>query len=480
MSRNLCDETFPASLLIEFDELDDEIPISPELPKRHQPEHFLRDRTTLSNGKGIANQQTNMDDRNGSRMVISGSSNTSSGHSSLSTEGENRSASSDRDTSRDLSKRLPLAVGPGAPILLGDDQQSAKLSLKSRKIRQPRSMESLLQNQGPSVGRLKISSPLGSGTGLGAGKGMGGGSTGNVSVSSIGGTGQQHYHRHRSKYGHVQSKVKQMIDEMKPPTNRERKTLVRHKSMPETSFDVDLNHEENETLEQENDVETLRSVVREMRLHMSSLEQELTVCRTNLFNELATLKCKNNALRMENDHLLEQERAREQRRQLLREQQSAGSCYGSQSSLYKASVGTTCTVATQTSPSGTGDNESHFEFLLASPLPTSHPAVPPQTSSSTIELESAVGEFSPDYEQLIPMLGRSGTSTVFGSSIRNRELRRTPSFRSPAGRRSESGQAGDCALSPTCHDCRRRKKKRKSRKQKLASLFCIRHHDESL
>uniref|UniRef100_A0A182SWB6 Uncharacterized protein n=1 Tax=Anopheles maculatus TaxID=74869 RepID=A0A182SWB6_9DIPT len=484
MSRNLCDETFPASLLIEFDELDDEIPISPELPKRHQPERFLRNRTTLSDGKEIVTDKTNIvDDRNGSRMVISGSSNTSSGHSSLSTEGENRSASSDRDTSRDLSKRQPSDVGPGALLLLGDER-SAKLSLKSRKIRQPRSMESLLQNQGQSVGRLKIASPLGSGTGLAAGKGMGGGSTGNVSVSSIGGIAQQqqqqHYHRHRSKYGHVQSKVKQMIDEMKPPTNRDRKTLVRHKSMPETSYDVNLKDEEDETLDQENDVETLRSVVREMRLHMGSLEQELSVCRTNLFNELATLKCKNSALRLENDHLLEQERAREQRRQLLREQQTAGSCYGSQSSLYKASTGITCTVATQTSPSEAGDHESHFEFLLASPPAASHPAVLPQTSSSTIEPESAVGEFSPDYEQLIPMLGRSGTSTMFGSGIRNREVRRTPSFRSPTGRRSDSGQAGDFALSPTCHDCRRRKKKRKSRKQKLASLFCIRHHDESL
>ncbi|XP_035892499.1 uncharacterized protein LOC118503403 isoform X1 [Anopheles stephensi] len=472
MSRNLCDETFPSSLLIEFDELDDEIPISPELPKRHHH----------SDGKGIVTDKTNIaDDRNGSRMVISGSSNTSSGHSSLSTEGENRSASSDRDTSRDLSKRQPS--DPGALLLLGD-QRSAKLSLKSRKIRQPRSMESLLQTQGQSVGRLKLASPLGSGTGLGASKGMGGGSTGNVSVSSAGSTAQQqqqqqHYNRHRSKYGHVQSKVKQMIEEMKPPTSRDRKTLVRHKSMPETSFEVDAKTEKDETLEQENDVETLRSAVREMRLHMSSLEQELTVCRTNLFNELATLQCKNNALRMENDRLLEQEQAHEQRRQQLREQQAAGSCYGSQSSLYKASVRITCTVATQTSPSATGDHESQFDFLLASPPPASHPAA--HTSSSTIELESAVGEFSPDYEQLIPTLDRSGTSTVFGSGIRNREVRRTPSFRSPTGRRSESSQAGDFALSsPTCHDCRRRKKKRKSRKQKLASLFCIRHHDESL
>ncbi|XP_053659889.1 uncharacterized protein LOC128708933 [Anopheles marshallii] len=480
MSRNLCDETFPASLLIEFDELDDEIPISPELPKRHQPESLLRERTALSGGKGIATDKIT-DDRNGSRMVISGSSNTSSGHSSLSTEGENRSASSDRDTSRDISKRQPLAVGAGALLLLGD-QRTDKSTLKSRKLRQPRSMESLLQNQGQ-AGRIKTASPLHAGTGLAmGGKGFGGGSTGNVSASSIGATAQQqqHYHRHRSKYGHVQSKVKQMIDEMKPPANRDRKTLVRHKSMPETSHDVELKDEEDETLEQENDVETLRSVVRELRLHMSSLEQQLSICRTNVFNELATLKCKNSALRIENDHLLEQERAREQRRQLLREQQTAGSCYGSQSSLCKASVGSTSTVGTQTSPSITGDHELQFEFLLASPQTFSRPALPPQTFSTTIEPESVGCEFSPDYEQLLPMLGRSANSSTFGAETRRRDIRRTPSIRSPTGRRSESGLAQDLLTSPTCHDCRRRKKKRKSRKQKLASLFCIRHHDETL
>uniref|UniRef100_A0A182W1T6 Uncharacterized protein n=1 Tax=Anopheles minimus TaxID=112268 RepID=A0A182W1T6_9DIPT len=484
MSNNLCDETFPTSLLIEFDELDDEIPISPELPKRHQPESFLRARTTLSGDKGSVTDKINVD-RSGSRMVISGSSNTSSGHSSLSTEGENRSASSDRDTSRDLGKRQSLDVGPGALLLLGE-QRTDKSTLKSRKTREPRSMESLLQHPG-----RKTASPLHSGTGLSmGGKGLGGGSTGNVSsVSSIGASNQQqqHYRRQRSKYGHVQSKVKQMIDEMKPPTNRDRKTLVRHKSMPETSHDVEPKDEvlEYATLEPENDVETLRTVVREMRLHMGSMEQQLTICRTNMFNELATLKCKNDALRLENDHLHEQERAREQRRQLLREKQAtAGSCYGSQSSLCKASVGSTCTVGTQTSPSRTGDGADHedqFEFLLASPPTLARPALPPQTTSSTIEPpESVECEFSPDYQQLLPMLGHSGGSSAFGANIRHRALRRTPSIRSPAGRRSELGQAQDCTTSPTCHDCRRRKKKRKSRKQKLASFFCIRHHDESL
>ncbi|XP_052902578.1 uncharacterized protein LOC128310075 isoform X2 [Anopheles moucheti] len=479
MSRNLCDETFPTSLLIEFDELDDEIPISPELPKRHQPESLLRDRTTLSGGKGIVTDKIT-DDRNGSRMVISGSSNTSSGHSSLSTEGENRSASSERDTSRDMSKRQPLNVGAGALLLL-DDQRTDIATLKSRKLRQPRSMESLLQNHGL-AGRIKTASPLHTGTGLAmGGKGLVGGSTGNVSVSSVGAGAQQqqHYHRHRAKYGHVQSKVKQMIDEMKPPTNRDRKALVRHKSMPETTHEVELQDGVDETLEQENDVEMLRSVVREMRLHIGSLEQQLSICRTNVFNELATLKCKNSALRIENDHLLEQERAREQRRQLLREQQTAGSCYGSQSSLCKASVGSTSTVGTQTSPSIT-DHELQFEFLLASPQTSSRPALPPQTFSTAIEPESVGCEFSPDYEQLLPMLGRSGNSSTFGAETRRRDIRRTPSIRSPTGRRPESGQAQDLPNSSMCHDCRRRKKKRKSRKQKLASLFCIRHHDETL
>nr|XP_040236934.2 uncharacterized protein LOC120958301 [Anopheles coluzzii] len=471
MSRDLCDETFPANLLIEFDELDDEIPISPELPKRHQqPESFTEHHRHLTSAtKRIISDKNNVDDRNGSRMVISGSSNTSSGHSSLSTEGENRSSSaSDRDTSRDLSKRLPSRpsdVGGPVPalLLLGEQRNTDKLTLKARKIRQPRSMESLLQSKDQ---RLKLAAtPLG--------KGIGGGSTGNVSVASVGTTfQQQHYQRHRSKYGHVQSKVKQMIEEMKPPpaSGRDRKTLVRHKSMPETSYDADSKDEEEEAIEQENDVETLRSVVRELRLHMSSLEQQLTLCRTSVFNELAALQSKNSALRLENDHLLEQERAREQRRQLLREQQTtAGSCYGSQSSLYKVQPPgqPTCTIATQTSPT----DDLLFEFLLASPPTSSHPAPGAALSSGDCEPD---GDFSPDYEQLLPSL--AGSPAAGG---RPELRRRTPSVRSPpGGGRFETGQqAEECAA---CHDCRRRRKKRKSRKQKLASLFCIRQHDESL
>lgn len=217
-------------------------------------------------------------------------------------------------------------------------------------------------------------------------------------------------------------------------------------------------------------METLRSVVRELRLHMSSLEQQLTLCRTSVFNELAALQSKNSALRLENDHLLEQERAREQRRQLLREQQTtAGSCYGSQSSLYKVQPPgqPTCTIATQTSPT----DDLLFEFLLASPPTSSHPAPGAALSSGDCEPD---GDFSPDYEQLLPSL--AGSPAAGG---RPELRRRTPSVRSPpGGGRFETGQqAEECAA---CHDCRRRRKKRKSRKQKLASLFCIRQHDESL
>uniref|UniRef100_A0A182N3H8 Uncharacterized protein n=1 Tax=Anopheles dirus TaxID=7168 RepID=A0A182N3H8_9DIPT len=456
MSRNLCDETFPASLLIEFDELDDEIPISPEFPKRQQPATGLsRHRSTLrSTGKGIASDKTDVTDRSGSRMVISGSSNTSSGHSSLSTEGENRSASSDRDTSRDQSKahRTPEVAGPGAMLLLGGGGETLN-------IRQPRSMESLLPLTSNSA------SSLGPGTGLG--------STGNVSVGSVGAdTKPQHYHRHRAKYGHVQSKVKQMINEMKPPNNRDRKTLVRHKSMPDTSFDVGSKEVEEDALGRVNDVETVRAVAREMQQRMSSLEQQLSLCQADMFNELAALKCKNSALRFENDHLLEQERAREQRRQLLLRDQptGTGSCYGSQSSLNKATAGlppsTTSTVGTQTSPIGTYD--SQFEFLFVSP-----PVSPPPHVLDDAP-ESTLGEFSPDYEQLLPR-------------FRRRDTRRTPTVHSPTEHPDHAldgdpatAAATTTATSPACHDCRRRKKKRKTRKQKLASLFCIRHHDESL
>lgn len=485
MSRNLCDETFPASLLIEFDELDDEIPISPEFPKRHpkHPASLSRHRSALrSNGIGGAPDKTNVTDRSGSRMVISGSSNTSSGHSSLSTEGENRSASSDRDTSRDQSKtrrRTPeVQAGPGALLLLGGTSGGGE----KRKIRQPRSMESLLQQQqqqqqqstitGGDGGRLK--SGGGSVSSLGpAGTGLG--SMGNVSVGSVGAgsSTSQHYHRHRAKYGHVQSKVKQMIDEMKPPVSRERKTLVRHKSMPETSFDVDTKAEEDDEFDRENDVETLRAVAREMQLQITNLQQQFSLCHSDMFNELAALKCKNSALRIENDQLLEQERAREQRRQLLLREQNtaAGSCYGSQSSLHKgAPPAPICaTVATQTSPSDTYD--SLLEFLFVSP-----PVSPPHALDDA--LESTVGEFSPDYEQLLPRFRRRDTrhSAVHPSPV----ALGTDLAAAAAPGNVVDAPIATSATSPACHDCRRRKKKRKTRKQKLASLFCIRHHDESM
>ncbi|XP_053675448.1 uncharacterized protein LOC128725705 [Anopheles nili] len=477
MSRNLCDETFPGSLLIEFDELDDEIPISPELPKRHQPDGFGRHHSTLTVRAGAMADKATADDRNGSRTVISGSSNTSSGHSSLSTEGENRSASSDRDLSRDLSKRQLKDVDL-------DGTRMEQPSLKTRKFRPPRSMESLLQQQGHS-GHFKKSLPPRKRAGLRTDESVDGDCTGNVSVLSNGPPNQQHqlYQRHRAKYGHVQSKVKQLIDEMKPTARRDRMTLVRHKSMPETSFDIDPRHEHDDTLEQETDMDALRAMVREMKLHVGILEQQLNLQdlhNTNAFNELAALKCKNSALRIENDFLLEQERVREQRRQLLRhpEQHPGGSCYGSQSSLHKAIIN--CTTATQTSPQS-GTDEPSFELLFAASPPAittgSRPLMALQ-ASSTVELDTAIGEFSPDYEQLLPVVSRDGEpSDAFEPKCQNGRC--TTTEQSPAPKGSETGQAPAIATSPRCRDCCRRKKKRKSRKQKLVSLFCIRRHDDS-
>uniref|UniRef100_A0AAG5DQ37 Uncharacterized protein n=1 Tax=Anopheles atroparvus TaxID=41427 RepID=A0AAG5DQ37_ANOAO len=509
MSRNLCDETFPASLLIEFDELDDEIPISPELPKRHPPGAFPRHHSTLS--RVPANENTSdkghADDRNGSRMVISGSSNTSSGHSSLSTEGENRSASSDRDTSRDLSKRHVSVdvshggTGPGQG--LGD-----KLLLKPRKFRPPRSMESLLQEHSADSGNRSMRTLTQSTHSVGLGTGLGTygavderGSSGNISGGS-GGAQQLQYNRNRDKYGHVQSKVKQQINEMKPSSNRDRKALVRHKSMPNT-YEGNSQDEDDEALDQETNLETLRAIIREMKEHAGNLERQLNVrdlFQANVFNELATLKCKNSTLRMENDQLHEQERAREQRRQVLRQcEQHAGSCYGSQSSLHKASLNV-CTVGTQTSPREDDFTDS-FVFpptpadrqrtpsslgarssLSAGRKPAHSPIGARQAISSAIihEPESVVmGEFSPDYEQLIPMLGRGGESSSFLHDLRFREQ----GSRTPTGtmvERSDTDLTHEFGNGPGCRDCRKRRKKRKSRKQKLASLFCIRRHDDSL
>ncbi|XP_058117506.1 uncharacterized protein LOC131287964 [Anopheles ziemanni] len=481
MSRNLCDETFPASLLIEFDELDDEIPISPDLPKHHSLGAFPRHHSTLSGGPTIENaSEKGHDDRNGSRMVISGSSNTSSGHSSLSTEGENRSASSERDTAP-VPHRNEGAV-------LGD-----KLLLKPRKFRPPRSMESLLlQQHSPDGGKrtLRTLASAQQGTGLGS-IGTEAGSCGNISTGS---GGSQSYHRTRTKYGHIQSKVKKQIDEMKPNLNRERKSLIRHKSMPNT-YEPNAEDVDNEILDEETNPETLRKIIREVKEHARNLEDQLTMrdlFHENVFNELATLKCKNSALRLENDQLHEQERAREQRRQVLRQcNQHGGSCYGSQSSLHKASL-STCSVSTQTSPREFDASDVvGFEFLvsperrslqrssLSAGRRTVRSPIVEQPPASPVEPESMMGEFSPDYEQLIPMLGRRDDSSSFLHDLRLREQgARTPARTTIE--RSDTDQTHENGNGPGCRDCRKRRKKRKSRKQKLASLFCIRRHDESL
>ncbi|XP_058065172.1 uncharacterized protein LOC131214827 [Anopheles bellator] len=487
MSRDLSDETFPGgSLLIGFDELSDEISVSPELPKRHQQAEYQqrphsKKKEPLS-GKATGESDRRSDDGNG--MVVSGSSNSSSGLSSLSTEGDTRSASSERDTSRDRTKAPKeedsfdrSAIGGGVPL---NDRS---------KYRQMRSLDNLLDNRQPGSGSERLKTPLTQnrkkgGDPVPADSGRSGGS--NWSSAQ--------YHRHRHKYGHVQSKVKQQIDQLKP-ANQDRRTFVRHKSMPET-YDDQPQVQAVPLVEKDTSVETLRTLLRETKLQVSSLEQQLALrdlYQSNLFSEMAALKYKNSALRLENDKLVEQERFRDQQRQLLRQTETV-CCYGSQSSLHK--VHATSTVASQTSPAGlaehdhepasAGPTEQDRRRAASSPADLSSAGLRRNSDPSASGIAAIgtthghsdspiLGEFSPDYEELIPTIERSDV----GSTSYRRDLRRVR----PEEDHSDAGCTLDRSTSSLgCRDCRRKrnKRKRKTRRHKLASLFCIRRHDESV
>ncbi|XP_035792916.1 uncharacterized protein LOC118467037 [Anopheles albimanus] len=543
MNRDLCDETFPSSLLIAFDDLSDEIPVSPEpvlqpLLKQIEEQGILRTASSVATTTTAISTETaatttitsgtvtvgNLSDvgtgnRTGSRMIVSGSSNTSSGHSSLSTDGGgNRSASSERDSSREHGNRssMPLSFA-------STTERSGPLKTESKaKLRQPRSLENLLQLSTNSAthqlkqlnkdtGSLKLASSV----------------SVNSSISSSNGTMDRYHRQRNNKYAHVPSKVKQQIEQLKSmprsavPATGDRKTLVRHKSMPET-VGGEL-PDEDEALEQENSLPVLRRMVRELRLQVANLQQLHEFYQAKQLKELDGLRYKNDFLRMENDRLMELERCREQQRQLARssqQQQSGGSCYGSRSSLNK--LHPTSSVACQTSPTVSFE-EDHFTDrptignvppdgtarVRATSSPTSSgtgtrlrrtPHIStrhrhrPSFTEDTAPDSPVLGEFSPDYEQLIPRLGSAvrhdgNASLSFGTVYLPEGSDRIPGAEALeenfdrdfdvdlTGRpldRTASNASG-------CRDCRRKKrKKRKTRRQKLASLFCLRRHDESI
>ncbi|ETN61713.1 hypothetical protein AND_006642 [Anopheles darlingi] len=333
MNRDLCDETFPSSLLIAFDDLSDEIPVSPEpVLLRHQ--HPLSKQmeqdimsvtsvattttsstttttTTITTTASVVNlSDEGTGNRTGSRMIVSGSSNTSSGHSSLSTEGDNRSASSERDTSREHEKRSSMP-----PSFVRTTERPSQLKTENKaKLRQPRSLENLLQLSTNHHHQKQLKKDTGSLK------------TVSSSVNSSGSSnGTDRYHRYRNnKYAHIPSKVKQQIDELKSTpkplvaaaASGDRKTLVRHKSMPETVSGDLLQLDEDEALEQEDSLAVLRTMVRELRLQLASQQELHEFYQAKHFNEMDALKFKNNLLRMDNDRLMELERCREQQRQL--------------------------------------------------------------------------------------------------------------------------------------------------------------------
>lgn len=414
--KKLNDETFPANLLMEFDELDDEIPISP--PRNHEP-------VTVNSAPG-------------SRSPVA-ISNSSSGNYSLSTENGNGSGSS--NSSNLFAKFRPLSSKQSSVVkAVSNPTKPSRTSPSSSKPqKRAKSEENLLSSH--------------------------------VSYAKNGGAVRS------QKYGHVQSKVKQYIEETL--SQHTRLPLARHKSMPESSIESVL--EQKEEPSPEHDTNTLRALLKETSEEVIYLQRHLEfneMLRRDDIAKIEALKRKIEVMRMEHSRReKERQRERETEKELDRKLILANYMrYGSQTSLNRAFA----SVSTQTSSEALNalsdslilSNESidrmHASIAGASSAPRAKRAltyvVDPQpeptelTNDENFIPDSATHPCSsPDYPELRP------TAVIYHHTLED--------------------NAGDAAellirdISGTCNECGRKNKKRKSKKIRLASFFCIKKVD---
>ncbi|XP_062563127.1 uncharacterized protein LOC134226387 isoform X2 [Armigeres subalbatus] len=398
--QKLNDETFPASLLMEFDELDDDIPISP--PRTHEPVNVM---SAPGSRSPVAASQT---------------SNSSSGNYSLSTENDNGSGSSN-------SRHTFVKISPAT----------------SKPQKRAKSEENLLGS--------------------------------NVWYAKNGGVPRS------QKYGHVKSKVKQYIEETL--SQHTRHSLVRHKSMPESSIESVL--EQKEEHSPDHDASTIRGLLEEKSTEVSYLQRHLEfseMLRRDGIAKIEVLKQKIEAMRMEHS-MREKERQRERdiEKDLDRKLILANYMrYSSQNSLHKAFT----SVSTQTSPEALAVLNNSFIFsdesidrMHVSKLASITGASPPPRAKRalTYVADSQPERFeflndenfipdsathpcsSPDYPELCP------TAVIYHHTLED-----------------NAGDTTELLIpdnSGTCNECGRKNKNRKSKKARLASFFCIKKVD---
>uniref|UniRef100_A0A1Q3EYX9 Uncharacterized protein n=1 Tax=Culex tarsalis TaxID=7177 RepID=A0A1Q3EYX9_CULTA len=429
--KKLNDETFPTSLLMEFDELDDEFLISPP---------------------GLATAEK-IDVASGTRSPVtttSHTSNCSSGNYSLSTENENGSGSSTSSSHPTATAKFRTTTSKRVSAT-----KDAKRALAGTKA---------LAKSTPGQKRAKSMENL---------------------RNQSGGSGTSgHSLKRQPKYGHVKSKVKQFIDEA--ISQRGRHVLVRHKSMPETNN----SHETDEPseIDLENNVESLRTMLREKNAENENLQRHLEfseIQREDGVVKIETLKRKIEAMRLEEskrqaERDLERQRERDFRKELDRKMVLGA--YLQFNRIF-------ATTSTQTSPEpcttldlSTFCSEESFERVMAASS-SSHPntSTGPRAKRSLqfpidkqeIQIDedklqddlcpdsATHPESSPDYPQLVPAVGRLqylATSNQQASAVGHSDR-------------------PDVESDLICEECTRKRKKKASKKARLASFFCIRKAD---
>lgn len=415
----LNDETFPGDFLMEFDELDDDISISP--PGILVPENNL---TTLGSHCSVTTSQTN----------------SSSENYSLSTENENGSGSSN-------STNIFIKYHPSSGKRMSLTQNAKKCFSKSfassssaGNPKRSKSEGNLLNTSGPQC-RVGITRP--------------------------------------QKYGHVKSKVKQYIDETL--SQHVHHSFVRHKSMPVSTTEAGI--QENTEIETVQDANVLRAMVKESSDEVSNLQRHLEfseMLRKDDIAKIENLKRKIEIMRLEHSKReKERQRERDCEKELDRQLVLANYLrYSSQTSLNRvfASVGTQTSPETNISFNNiTLYSDESFAGMLASNFISN-----PNTSTaprakrallyapdSHLEQNENINDMlspcpapdpqnSPDYLQLQP------TATV-------------------SYQISEDSTEAPTELliqdySDFCNKCIRKKKK-KSKKTRLASFFCIKKED---
>ncbi|XP_055587449.1 uncharacterized protein LOC129739920 [Uranotaenia lowii] len=455
--QKLNDETFPASLLLEFDELDDEfLLVSPP-------------------GMMMVLETDPMISEN--RSPVMTMSNSSSGNYSLSTENENGSGSSSSSN-------------------VGQKIQRTSLSTTNKRINaardSKRSMKSVRGEGGATNGQNLAKAGITVSTGgvpVNSAYKKRAKSMENLSHGSTTAIQQNSHAIKRAKYGHVKSKVKQFIDET-VSQRRDRQTLVRHKSMPEQGTghpDVEASN-----LERHLSVDELQTMLQEKSAENESLNRHLQFSelqRQNTVEKFETLKRKLEAMRLEHSKReWNWDRENQQLTRLLeteRERQLALTSY----LRYNNGAGPVplnrrlANTGTQTSPAlesfilnsdtfGIDEDESFGGDLLAEDPP---PRVK-RTLQFMLEEDGGVLEIEeqPDQE----MEDVSPDSTRSPNCSQRTEIGAEASTMEPmsvlVGANLSPGAASQMSQPDVCRECGTRKKKRKQKKiAKFASLFCI-------